>query len=274
MHRRWPVLVFGAAVFMAGPVCAAEEVPVEKAPELRGVLAEGNGRRFGLFIPGGGQTGWATVGQSVGGWKLKEYRAADEVLVLAKGDREEILRLSENTVGAYHAGTLADAKALLEAMKFEQRVRQQDWLKDLPKVMFANHGLRNPSPEQLAGFKKAMERLFDHAKMQALTAAVMSEVYTQEELRAQAAFFATDAGQATLDQKMRDSQEPGEKEPAALEAFYATPVGRGVKAKEALAESRLQKAVTPWLSETMTAIDKAAIKYAKEHAASGQVTAP
>lgn len=273
MHRRWPILVLGWVAFLTKPVCA-EEAPVEKTPELRGVLAEGTNKRFGLFVPGSGQTGWATIGQTVGGWKLKEYRATDEVLVLAKGDREEILRLSENVVGTYHPGTVADAKALLEAVKFEQRVRQQDWLKDLPKVMFANHGLSNPSAEQLAEFKKAMERLFDHAKMQALTAAVMSEVYTQEELRAQAAFFASDAGQAALDQQAGGSQGPDEKEPPALKEFYTTPVGRSVKAKEALAQSQFQKTVTPWLNETMMAIDKAALKYVKEHEAGGPVIAP
>lgn len=268
MRRRWPILVFGVAAFLSGPM-GAEEGAVEKTPELRGVLAEGRGKRFGLFIPGSGQTGWATLGQTVGGWKLKEYRAADEVLVLAKGDREEILRLSENVVGVYHAGTPADAKALLEAMKYERRIRERDWLKNLPKLMLINHGLPNPSAEQLAEFKQEMDRIFDHGKMQALVANAIGEVYTQEELKAQAAFFGSEAGQAALDQQMAAAQGSGVKEPVALTEFYATPVGRSIKAKESLAQSQMQKTVTPWLNETMQAIDQAAITYAKAHTPTG-----
>lgn len=263
MRRRCPILVLGWIAFLAGSVCA-EEAAVEKTPELRGVLAEGKDKRFGLFIPGSGQTGWATLGQSVGGWKLKEYRAADDVLVLAKGDREEILRLSENKVGAYHAGSLADAKALLGAMKFDQRIRQVGWMRHMSKQMLTNAGLLNPSAEQLAEFEKEITRLVDFEKMQTLMAVAMSEVYTQDELRAQTVFYASDAGQAALDQQMRGSRALDEKE---LAEFHATPVGRSVKAKEAQSKAQIEKAMTPWMKETTAAIEKAAITFAKDRAA-------
>ncbi|HEY9250935.1 MAG TPA: hypothetical protein VIO38_17460 [Rariglobus sp.] len=132
----------------------------------------------------------------------------------------------------------------------------------MSRQMLTHAGLPDPSAEQLAGFEKEITRRFDFAKMQALMEAAMSEVYTREELGAQTAFYATEVGQAALDQ-----QAGGEKEPAALKEFYATPAGRGVKAKESEMEKQLQKTVTPWLSETMTAISIAASEYAKAQTA-------
>jgi hypothetical protein len=268
MRRLRLIWALGVIAVFAKPVCA-EDAPAEKAPELRGVLAEEKGKRFGLFIPSSGQTGWVMIGQTLGGWKLKEYKADEEMLVLAKGEREEHLRLSANVVGTYHMGTLADAKALMIAMKFEQRIRQLDWMKHMSKQMLTNAGLPNPSAEQLAEFEKEIARLFDHEKMQASMIAVMSEIYTQEELKAQADFYATDAGQAALDE-----QAGGDKKPAALEEFYATPVGRGVKAKEAQVHAQMQKTVTPWLNETMKAISMAALNYAKAQTASATGAKP
>lgn len=265
MRRLQFILAFGLIALLARPVWA-EDIPAEKAPELRGVLAEEKGKRFGLFIPASGQTGWATIGQVLGGWELKEYRAADEVLVLAKGDREERLRLSESVIGAYQPGTLADAKALLDAMKFEQRIRRLDWMKNMSKEMLTNSGLPNPSAEQLAEFEKEIGRLFDLAKMQALMVAAMAKVYTQEELRAQTVFYESDAGQGALDKQMSELQAEDEKELGALKEFYATPAGQSVKLKEAQAQAQFQNTVTPWLAETTRAISLAAIKYAKAQA--------
>ncbi|HSI08578.1 MAG: DUF2059 domain-containing protein [Rariglobus sp.] len=246
---------------LAKPVCA-EDVQAEKTPELRGVLVEGTGKRFGLFIPSSGETGWAMIGQVVGGWKLKEYRAADEVLVLAKGDREDRLRLSKSVVGTYNPGALADANALIKAMNFEQRMRQLEWMKNISKQMLINAGLPNPSVEQLAEFEKEIVRLFDFSKMQSLMAVVMSEVYTQEELRAQTEFYGSELGQAALDNQMRGVQALDKKEPE----FYTTPIGRSVKAKEAQSREQMDKTMTPWMKETMKAISMAALTYAKAQA--------
>lgn len=216
-----------------------------------------------MFIPASGQTGWAMVGQVLGGWKLKEYRSVDEVLVLAKGEREERLRLSENVVGTYNPGILADTKALIKAMNFEQRIRRLDWRKNLAKQMLTNAGLPKPSTEQMAEFEKEIERLFDFEKIQTHMAVAMSEVYTQEELRAQTAFYATEAGQAVLDKQMRGLRALDEKEPE----FYATPVGRSVKAKEKQVEAQMEKTVAPYMDETMKAISMAAFEYVEAQTA-------
>jgi len=245
------MFVFGVAAFLAQPV-RAEEGAVEKTPELRGVLAEEKGKRFGLFVPGSGQTGWATIGQTVGGWKLKEYRAADEVLVLTKGDREEVLRLSENVVGTYHPGSAAEAKALLDAMKYEQL-----WFKDIPRESLMHAGLADPTPAQLAAFQDQMERILTPAKIEPFLTSALSEVYTQEELRAQAVFFGSDVGQVALDQRADGHLE-------AIREFYASPMGQKVKAKEAVLQARLQKTLRPFLDKALAEVAVAARKFVED----------
>ncbi len=260
------LLVFGA---VSVPVRADDVVAAEKTPELRGVLADGSGKRFGLFIPSTEQTGWATVGETVGGWKLKEYRAADDTLVLAKDGREEILHLSESVVGVYHKGSQADAAALLKAMKLDERM-SKGFAKNMDRMfkqLLVRNGLANPTPEQLAEFQKKIAGIFDPAQFESKMAEAMGEVYTQEELKAQTDFYASDAGQAALDKMGPGGRTKDGEEPAALKDFYATPAGASVKAKQAQLNIQMQKTVGPWMGEVMGRTQKAAAEFAKAQGA-------
>lgn len=156
----------------------AADAHAEKVPELRGVLSEGSEKRFGLFIPDNGQTVWATVGQTVGGWKLKEYRASDDTLLLAKEAREEVLHLSESVIGVYHKGSAADALALLKAMKFNERItkRFEENFQSKLKYLLARNGLANPTPEQLAEFQKQIARIVSPSQLEGKMAVAMGGV--------------------------------------------------------------------------------------------------
>jgi len=264
-------MLLAPAVFGV-PVRAADAAPVEKAPELRGVLAEGSGKRFGLFIPSSEQTAWATVGQTVGGWKLKEYRAADDTLVLVKEGREEVLHLSESVVGTYHKGSTADAAAVLKAMKFGERMSKgfEKNRERLLRQLLVGSGLANPTPEQLAEFQKTVAKIFDPAQLEAKMAEAMGAVYTQEELKAQADFYASDGGQEALDKMGPGGRTKSGDEPAALKEFYATPAGQSVKAKQAQLNSQMQKTVGTWMGGVMKDVQTAAGEFATAQGAAPQ----
>ncbi|MFA6288874.1 MAG: DUF2059 domain-containing protein [Opitutaceae bacterium] len=266
------LLVLGATVC---PVGAADAPAGEKKPEFRGVLADGSGKVFGLHVPATEETGWAKVGQTVGGWTLKEYRAADDMLVLVKNGREEVLHLSESVIGTYHKATQADAEALLKAMKFGELIKKGFGknMERMLKELLASNGLPNPTPEQLAEFQKKIAAIFDPAQWETKMATAMSEVYTQEELKAQTEFYGSEAGQAAFE-KMRsgDGQIKGSAEPDALKAFYATPLGQSVKAKQAQVNAQLQKTIGPWMTEVMGNVQKAANEFAKAAGADGRAT--
>lgn len=260
----WAVLAAAA-----GGLLRAEDGAVEKAPEFRGVLADGAGKTFGLFVPATGQTGWATVGQTLGGWKLKEYRAADDTLVLTKDGREEILHLSESVIAGYHKGSQADAAALVKAMKLRERIDKEisKNMTDTLKQLLAGAGLANPTPEQLSEFQKIFAGIFDPARMADKMAETMGEVYTEEELKAQTGFYASDAGQAVLDQMGLSFSKKGDEVPAALKEFYATPLGASVKAKETRLNEQMQKTLRPWAQGVMQQMASAAREYAKAQGA-------
>ncbi len=229
------------------------------------MLAEGVGKRFGLFLPGSEQTAWATVGQTVGGWKLKEYRAADDTLVLVKEGREEVLHLSESVVGTYHKGSTADAEALLKAMKFGELFKKGlgKIIEGMLKQLLARNGLANPTPEQLAEFQKKVAAIFDPAHLETKMAVAMSEVYTQEELKAQTEFYGSEAGQAALEKMGPGGRNNAGAEPETLKAFYATPAGQLVKAKQAQMNAQMQKTIGPWMTGVMGDVQKAASSFVK-----------
>ena len=263
------LLTLGA---VCSPVRAADAAAVEKKPEFRGVLADESGKVFGLYVPATEQTGWVKVGQMVGGWKLKEYRAADDTLVLVKDGREEVLRLSESVIAGYHKASQTDGDALLKAMKFGDRFTKGIGknIERMIRQLLARNGLTNPTPEQLAEFQKKIATIFDPAQLETKMAAAMSEVYTQEELKAQTEFYATDAGQAVLDKIGPGGRAKAGDEPEALKAFYATPAGQSVKAKQAQLGTQMQKTVGPWMKGLMGDVQKAANEFAKEAGADPQ----
>ena len=262
MGRIWVL-----AIVLAGSPLQAGEVVSATKPELRGVIVEEAGRRFGLFIPESGQTGWGVIGQSVGGWKLKEYLASEDVLLVVKEGREEKLPLSKSTPEVYHTATLADAKAVLVAMKYEQRILHGAPFKSLTRRALFNAGLTAPSTEQAEAFHKQVAPIFDYKKMEALMMPVLSELYTREELAAQAGFYASDVGQALLNNAgVRETEDTLR----ALEAFYETPLGAKVREKEPKVNTTMRKAMDPFISEAESAIAVEAQKFVAEQKASAK----
>ncbi|HTJ78076.1 MAG TPA: hypothetical protein VL357_03695 [Rariglobus sp.] len=261
-------------MFGVAPVHAEDAAP-DKLPELRGMLADESGRRFGLLIPGSEQTAWVTVGQTLGGWKLKEYRAADETLVLSKDGRDEVLHLAESTIGEYHPATATDAEALLKVMKLDQRMAEmfKRGMERMAKQLLMRNGIANPTPEQVAAVQKLIGDQLQVAagQFQASMAGVMGAIYTQEDLKAQTDFYGTSSGQTALDKMFGVDGKPGQREPDELKAFYATDAGHLVQLKQPQLQAKIGAALQPVFGPMMASVQKTIADYAKQQ---GAVTAP
>jgi hypothetical protein len=93
-------------------------------PELRGILFTGQDHRFALVGSGAEYSRWASLGETVEGWKLVEYSPADNALVLNRDHQQVTVRLRTSTVGGAGTSTgvqatLANADEVLHKMKFE-----------------------------------------------------------------------------------------------------------------------------------------------------------
>lgn len=173
-------------------------------PELRGMLATGTDRRFALSIPGG-DTAWVTVGGKFSGWTLKEFRPAEDVLVLVKGGEETRLKLSSSKIAESDLkATLADADAVLTKMKFEEMFeriinQQKKAVADMTKKSLARN-MSGADAAELAAFEsKVLDTVFSELKPEDLKAdfaKLYSEVFTKAELQGLSDFYSTPAGQA------------------------------------------------------------------------------
>jgi uncharacterized protein len=194
----------------------AADVPL---PELRGVLATGTERRFALSEPGGASTAWVSVGQQFAGWKLKDYRAADDVLVLTRDGKDFDLKLSASTVGQVDAtkATLADAEEVLGKMKFEEMLgkileQQKQTMAGMTQKMTG--GMKGVDPKEFAAFQsKLMDTMFSELNPEAMRgdmAKVYSDVFTKSELAGLSDFYGTEAGKAMIEKQPELTQKMNE----------------------------------------------------------------
>jgi hypothetical protein len=188
---------------------AAPAAPVAPpVPELRGVLVTGTERRFALSFPGG-DSAWVMVGGKFSGWKVTEFRAAEDALVIAKDGQEVQLKLSSSTIGeADVKATLADADDVLTKMKFDEMfekliAQQKKSMVEMTRTMTGN--MKGVDADAAAAFQsKAMDLIFAEMKpedMKADFAKIYSEVFTKAELKGLGDFYGTAAGQALTDKQ-------------------------------------------------------------------------
>jgi hypothetical protein len=210
-----------ALLFAATAAVAADPVttPSPSAkPDLRGVMDLGNGQRFLLIVPGGASESWAKLGDSVGAWKLSDYREKDRTLVLKQDDGTELdLALAPDHVKeADVQATLADAQALLRKMNFGQmmtRILEQQKLA-IAQMMKQQMLRRGMSPDEAAAASakqgQAMDAFWKAIDMNSLQddiAGVYSQVFTKDELNGIADFYDTPSGQALLDKQPQIQQK-------------------------------------------------------------------
>jgi uncharacterized protein len=203
-------LFLAATVTLAAdPVPPASPAPASGKPELRGVMDLGNGQRFLLLLPGGISSNWAKVGDSVGAWKVADYRENDRTLILKQDDGTEL----DLTLAADHVkegdvqATLADAKALMQKMNFGDMMtrilaQQRQAIAAIMRQQMLRRGMSpDAAAAAVAKQSQAMDAFWKAMDMNSLQddiAGVYSQVFTKDELGGIADFYDTSAGQALL----------------------------------------------------------------------------
>ena len=203
------LVILGLACINAGHAATATGAPV-----LRGMLVTGTEKLFSLSIPGT-QSAWVEVGKTFEGWKVVGYREASNTLVLTRDGVELLLPLAQGVIGAGAlagtAASLEEAESLLTQMRFEDMMtktieQQKDATVNMLSQMLKDAGGKGgPDSADMAAFqRKAMDVMFDAMDLPGMkkdVAKIYAELFTKEELRAQADFYSTPGGKALLDKQ-------------------------------------------------------------------------
>jgi uncharacterized protein len=198
-------------------------------PELRGILVTGQDHRFALVGSGGGYSRWASLGDTVEGWKLVDYISTDDAIVLSRDSQKVTVRLCTATVGEAGANSgvqtaTATADEVLHKMKFEamwdrifaeQKKAIVGGMRQQASAEFAKLGL--PQDEIDTLLDKMGDAVVVGLQPDAMRqdfARIFTEVYTKDELRGMADFYDTAAGKAwaekqpEVQQKLMQSMMP------------------------------------------------------------------
>jgi hypothetical protein len=181
------------------------------APLFRSVLIDGQANLFSLSDSTGAAR-WVKLGESFEGWKLDAFDAATQRLTLTRDDKSLTLSLADASVASAAAGadraTVADADALLQKMRFEEMITKS--IEAQQSAMAKNMGkmMGGASPEDQAKFAefqgKIMKVMFDEMDLPGMRgdlAKLYADTFTATELKAQADFYSTPAGQAMVDKQ-------------------------------------------------------------------------
>jgi uncharacterized protein len=203
-------LLLAASVSLAAdPVATRSAAPSSAKPELKGIMDLGSGQRFLVAVPGEGAGDWAKVGDTVGAWKISDYREKDRTLILTGTDGTELdLALAPGRVKeGDEKATLADAQALLQKMNFSSMMtrildQQKQAIASMMKQQMLRRGM-SPDDAAAAAAKQgqAMDAFWQALDMNSLQndfATVYSNVFTKDELAGIADFYDTPSGQALL----------------------------------------------------------------------------
>lgn len=212
MHRRrLPLLALGSFLLAGLASAAPAKSASDTTPLLRGILIDGSGNLFSLADAAGSAT-WVKLGQTFEGWRLESFDADKRILTVSRDGATRELALENATIQAddTKAG-FAEADALLDQMRFEDLISKslESQQKAMAKAMTQMAG-KNMSPdaaakmaEMQAKAMKIMLEEMDIPGMKKELAQAMTEIYTPAEIRAQAAFYSTAAGQATIEKQPR-----------------------------------------------------------------------
>ncbi len=214
------LLRFLSPLFLLAASAWATDVALP--PELHGILVTGNNHRFALVTPGGGQSGWATVGETFAGWKVLTYLPAADAVVLGQGERRVTVHLNTSTVRESDAvagtkATVAEADELLGKMRFEamwDRIAEEQKkgmigaMRQQATAEFTKQGLQ---PKEIDAL---LDKMGDAVMAGLLSddmrkdfAQIYADVYTKDELSGMAAFYDTTAGKAWIEKQPEVQQK-------------------------------------------------------------------
>lgn len=178
---------------------------------LRGLLDLGSSQMFSLSTADGGSSSWVKIGQSFKDHKVVSFDADAQALTLDhNGEAVTITlaaaELTENAEGTM-AERLTEAENIMAMMNFEKMMdetmdAQMKAMSDMMRKQMAAGGAVD---EELLDFQtKAMAEMFDGIDWDPIKTGMSqayAETFTKDELSSIASFYATPAGQATIERQ-------------------------------------------------------------------------
>ena len=195
------------AVLTASTALAANSVPLFNA-----LLTVGKEQRFVLVTVDGQTSSWLKLGDSYAGFTIKAYDPAAATLALERDGKIVNAQLVggagvKDAPAAALPATLADAEEVLRVMHFDDmltKIMAQQKKMVLPMMQQSAARMKIPDEDReryLAMQKKLMDEMFDSLsgpEMRNNVARIYSETFTKDELSSMSAFYATPAGQAVV----------------------------------------------------------------------------
>jgi hypothetical protein len=229
-------------------------------PQFNATLTVGKEHRFVLVDAQGKASSFLSLGESFAGYTIKAYDAKSDVLELERdGKISRVTLVADaavvNAPAAAIPATVADAEVIMNKMKFEEMMeraldRQKKAITAQFERMAAQITAQGGDPTEAAEFQKRMANeilsVLDVGKLKADTAKIYSEVFSKQE----------------LDQ---------------ISAFYSTPLGEVLAAKQPEVQDRLAGVIQGRMAEVMPKVQQmgrefAQAQKAKRQAASGAAT--
>lgn len=240
------------ALAAGGASFAAEQLPLFNA-----TLSIGKDHRFILVDAAGKSSSFLGIGESFAGYKIKAYDQKTGVLEVEKsGVVSKLTIVSDAAIAsapvAPTKATIADAEALLNKMHFEEMLerataRQKKMIAAQFERMGEQFARGGANPAAVAEFqKKLADEVFavmDGKALKADVSRIYSEVFTRQELEQ-------------------------------LSAFYSTPLGEMLNAKQPEVQDRLGAVMQTKMGEVMPRVQQMAREFAmsqRPNAAGGQV---
>lgn len=249
-------------VVLLGLMVAAGLRAAEGVPLFNATLTMGKEHRFVLVDAMGKASSFLALGESFAGYKLARYDARDGVLELERDGRVSRVTLVADAAvkdapAAPIPATIADAEAVLNKMHLEEMMerslaQQKKLVAGQFKQLATRMAAQGVAPADAADFEKRITdevfAVLDPKKLKGDVTKVYSEVFTKQELEQ-------------------------------IGAFYATPLGELLSAKQPLVQERLGAVVQGRMAEVMPRVQQLGIEFAeaqkaKRDAASGRVPSP
>jgi uncharacterized protein len=241
------IRLFLLALTTAVALRAADSVPVFNA-----TLTMGKEHRFVLVSEVGKTSSWLKLGDAFEGYTLKAFDAATSTLDLERDGKTIHVNLvgdaAVKNVATPTRATLADAEALLNKMHFEDLIEKS-----------------------LAQQKKAMAAMVDQIGAQNNRPGVDKEDFVafQKKLMDQV-MSALNAGEMKNDVAKIYSEVFSKEEMDGLAAFYSTPTGEALIAKQPEVQQKMQAVVMPRIMAMMPKIQQMSKDFATEQKAKAQ----
>jgi hypothetical protein len=229
-------------------------------PAFNAIMTMGKEHRFVLVSDEGKTSSWLKIGGTFEGVTIKGYDEASGGLDLERDGKVTRVRIvadaavkdSGPAAPLATPATLADAEEVLKAMHFDEmfaKIMEQQ-KKSVTQMMQKNTGQMKMAPEDrermMAIQTKIMDELFDSmggSGMKSAVAEIYSSVFSKEEL-------------------------------TSLGAFYSTPAGQSMVAKQPLVQEKMMQVMMPKMAELGPKMQAAMKDFATEMKAKQQTSAP